>query len=785
LVGGYIVPEPKPDTFNGDIMKRNQNLILPALLAALLAGCSGGTSTPGATGTAAPALAATVGSATTWTSAKWGGGGYVTGLIYHPATQGLLYARTDVGGAYRWDANTSTWTPITDGIGWGGGEGKYHGIESLALDPTNDKLVYMMTGDTGNGDANGRIYISSDRGATWVHYDLPFAVGGNDDARAYGERLAVDPQNPTTLMYGSRKAGIWKSTDSGRTWTQLTGFSTTKMTGWSNVTGVEQIVFDTSSRGTGQPTWIVWATVAADYANAAGLTSTLYKSTNGGATWQPVAVPSEVSGYDIPHVVRTNDGSFYMTFRAHAAQAQGSGGPGYLYKFGGSNNSTWNRLYTSTSYGVAGVSVYGTGPTARIALGMTGWADGTKTIQLSDDDGNNWHEIEAGMPNTAPGGCVGWIEDVKIDPFNRDHIMHIHGGGVCETMNASSNTPTWSAKTANLEETVTQDLVAAPAGAPYKYINSAGDIGTWVTADLTQRPTLGPIHGWSNGLTADMAWSDPNYIASAIVDNGNNHVLKAFWSGDAGNTWTAFGSLPSGAAGTQSNVQSLVVTSRNNLVWAPPNSVPSYSTDNGASWTATNLPALSVVGQGWDRSYRLAADRKNPSKVYAYDSGGASWSNLPGKVYVSYDGGHTFGLSGMWGAQNMAPNAWRDTSMVVNPNAEGDIWVTDGNALYHSTNSGWNWVQVGNFASANGTMGATKVALGKPLAGSSYSAAIYVEGTLNGQWGIYESDDGGATWVRFNDDNHQFGDSSVMAGDWNTYGRLYVNGAARGIIYSN
>jgi len=25
----------------------------------------------------------------------------------------------------------------------------------------------------------------------------------------------------------------------------------------------------------------------------------------------------------------------------------------------------------------------------------------------------------------------------------------------------------------------------------------------------------------------------------------------------------------------------------------------------------------------------------------------------------------------------------------------------------------------------------------------------------------------------------------VMAGDWNTYGRIYVNGAARGIQYSN
>jgi photosystem II stability/assembly factor-like uncharacterized protein len=52
-------------------------------------------------------------------------------------------------------------------------------------------------------------------------------------------------------------------------------------------------------------------------------------------------------------------------------------------------------------------------------------------------------------------------------------------------------------------------------------------------------------------------------------------------------------------------------------------------------------------------------------------------------------------------------------------------------------------------------------------------------------WGVYHSDDGGATWARYNDDAHQYGGISVIAGDWNTYGRIYFNGAARGVIYTN
>ena len=81
--------------------------------------------------------------------------------------------------------------------------------------------------------------------------------------------------------------------------------------------------------------------------------------------------------------------------------------------------------------------------------------------------------------------------------------------------------------------------------------------------------------------------------------------------------------------------------------------------------------------------------------------------------------------------------------------------------------------------------GATSVALGKPAPGATYSAAVYAVGVMDGVWGLYRSDDGGDTWSRMNDEQHQFGGMGNLAADHEVYGRVYVSGTGRGLLYSN
>ncbi len=63
-----------------------------------------------------------------------GGAGFVSGIITSKQEQNLMYARTDVAGAYKWNAATSTWTPLQDWVN--ATQSGFYGVESLAIDPT-------------------------------------------------------------------------------------------------------------------------------------------------------------------------------------------------------------------------------------------------------------------------------------------------------------------------------------------------------------------------------------------------------------------------------------------------------------------------------------------------------------------------------------------------------------------------------------------------------------------------------------------------------------------------
>jgi hypothetical protein len=408
----------------------------------------------------------------------------------------------------------------------------------------------------------------------------------------------------------------------------------------------------------------------------------------------------------------------------------------------------------------------------------------------SADDGANWHEIgKSGDLNNSlnyhdVSGYWGWTDTLQIDPFNPDHVSYGLGGGIMSSADAFSapwGLPHWTFDVNGIEEMVNLGMTAPPPTASYALLSAHGDTSLYVNTSLTSSANnRSPGLGGGNGTGIDMAWNNPAYIA-AVGTYGS--TSNGAYSTNLGVTWTNFLSVPPTASSTGDHSRIAVTADGSNIIWSVAGEIPYYSTNNGATWTATNLPKPMSA---YNASYHIAADRKNPLKVYAYDHGGDFW-NPPGsgKFYYSTDGGHSFTAS----APTWDPYGFNNTDLAVNPFVEGDLWLADANNLWHSVDSGVTWTKLtGTLVGTGNTTqhGAMKVALGVPAAGSSYSAAIYFVGRLftggTYVYGVYRSDDAGAHWTRIDDDNHRYGGVGGIVADTSVYGRVFL--AGRGMDYN-
>jgi len=718
---------------------------------------------------AAPASGAPPASvAYSWKNVVILGGGFVSGVVFSPVEKDLVYARTDVGGAYRWNPADRTWTPLTDHLGR---DSNFLGIESLAADPVDANTVYLAAGTyTGSWVGNGALLRSNDRGNTWKVIDMPMKMGGNENGRSNGERLAIDPNLPSILYFGSRKNGLWKSTDSGSTWGKVDSFSASDN---DKGIGIPIVLFDKASGGKGSATPII-------YAGVANNDGSLYRSTDAGATWK--LVPDQPTGVMASHAAFDAAGTLYISYGNGPGPNDVTDGAVWKYQHKAGKFTKISPVVprSGDTFGYGGLSVDAAPAHTGTLMVSTidRWTQGDEVYRTTDG-GAHWKALfprvvrdDAGAkylywhrPPTEPMGR-GWMGDIDIDPFNPGRVMYVTGQGIWATEDATAadtDKPThWTFLDRGLEEIVAKGLVSPPSGPPL--LSAVGDLCGF-RHDALDAPSAGgmfdnPICASATGI--DVAWGKPDVVARVGWDD------KKQWGAyslDGGTHWTPFPSMPPGKGAGSIAVSADGTT----FLWAPMEGPVVVSNDRGATWArAEGLPAPEKSPDWAPVPFRPAADRVNPKKLYVLDARG-------GQAYTSVDGGAHFTGSPS-GLPNLADYQFSSASAQAVPGIEGDVWVTSLKELNHSTNSGKTYETVPGVTEVNA------LGFGKAADGKKYPA-LYLMGKINDVTGFFRSDDAGATWVRINDDGHQYGFCSVIVGDPRVYGRVYVGTGGRGIVY--
>ncbi|MGA5193542.1 RICIN domain-containing protein [Streptomyces exfoliatus] len=675
----------------------------------------------------------------TWKNAQVVGGGYVTGLVFNPRAKGLLYARTDMGGAYRWDVAAEQWIPLTDWVGekdW-----NLLGIDSIATDPVDPDRLYLAAGTYTNSWAgNGALLRSTDRGRTFQRTDLPFKLGANEDGRGAGERLVIDPAHNGTLLLGTRKNGLWRSTDHGTTWSQVSSFPVKD--GAGSGAGISFVTYGPAGSGT-------------VYVGVADKSRSLYRSTDGGSTWQ--AVSGQPTGQMPQHGVLSGDGSLYLTYTNVVGPNGVTAGSVWKYTPAG---GTWKNVSPSQGgYGFSGLAVDPRKPATVMVTTLDRWWPEDE-IYRTTDGGTTWKALAGTSARDASAapyvgtGTGHWMTALAIDPFDSGHVLYGTGSGIWRSKDAHATdgggTSHWTVGSRGLEETAVLDAVAPPGGATV--ISSMGDLGGFhygSPGSLTRVPAgrlKNPMMITSTDI--DFAQSKP----SVMVRVGRGGDQDGAYSTDGGSNWSGFPSEPVGGADSG---QVALSADGSVIVWTEEGQAPYRSTDKGASWSRAGGLGTGAV---------VVADRSAARTFY---------SLAGGTLHASTDGGATFT------ARATGLPAGR---LAAVPGVAGDLWIAGGDkGVLHSTDGGRTFTTLTTVRSASA------LGFGKAAPGASYQA-LYLIGTVKDVTGVFRSTDKGATWVRVNDDAHQWGNisgSGVVTGDPDTYGRVYIGTNGRGLQYGD
>ena len=624
--------------------------------------------------------------------------GRITDLAIHPNYPNTIYAGAACGGVFKSTDNGVSWTPIFDVYGT-------PSIGALAVHPNDPQILYVGTGEansSGDSYSGTGIYKSTNGGSTWTHMGL--------DSSYHIGRIAINPQNPEIVyvavlgkLFGTNpERGLYKSTDGGATWEQKLFIS--------DSTACVDVALNPASPETVYVA--MWERLRLPQRRkVGGLTSGIWKSTNGGNTWTQLTTglpaPADTVGRIGLSVSPSSPNILYAIYCDHPGDFMG------VYKSTNHGNS-WTRTNDGALQGFLGgfgwyfgnIRVDPTDPNRVFVLGLD--------LYRSTNGGSSWSEVGSSVhvdhhamfisPNDhnrvylgcdggvylSTNGGTGWNlctsqPSTQFYAITIDHLnpQRLYGGtqdnGTLRTLTGASN---------DWEEIFGGDGFYCNID----YTNSNVIYAEYQWGWLVKSMDLG--YSWNYVMDGINYYDDRhNWCTPVITDPVNHNVLyygsnRLYKTTDGGNWWNAIsGDLTNGPGsgnltyGTLTTID--VAPSNTQVIYVGTDDANVWVTKNGGgNWTKiiTGLPNRWIT--------RVTVDPYADSIAYVTLSGYKSDSSLP-HIYRTTNYGNTW--------QSISSNLPEApiNDVIVDPINPSVIYVGSDVGVYVSENLGGSWTPLG------------------------------------------------------------------------------------------
>lgn len=378
-------------------------------------------------------------------------------------------------------------------------------FNALAISPTDQDIIYA-------GSANGGIFKTTDGGSTWN------PIFDDHAYLAIGE-IELDPNDENTVYVGTGDKnfgggshlgnGVYRSTDAGTTWTQI---------GLEETSIITEIAIDPTDSDR-----IFVSTLGNTYEKTPDNRG-VYRTTDGGTTWQNVLFISDSSGVIDMVMDPSNPDILYATGfnRINLPfQAKVTGPDAKIYKTT-DGGDTWNVLSNGLPTGDQsriGLAISDVAPNTLYAS-YTGTGLDIVDIYKTTDGGANWAPLNVhsgGLPADAQGGFGWYFGEVYLNPYDNNQLM-VPGVDMFKSQDGGSswtqNVPNWWDYTVHADKhaivylSATSYIIATDGGL-YKTTNNGS---TWI--DIENIPVTQFYHIEQDKIS-------PGVYAGGAQDNGS------------------------------------------------------------------------------------------------------------------------------------------------------------------------------------------------------------------------------------------------------------------------